>query len=247
MDTGGPGRKTFYYANIAVDETTSNPGFGGLTVHTGSFEDGVFSFDYGAFIPQPNAAPADFLDKEALCAGKGGGARDDVAVVVTNFAEVAGIPFFGFGQIEAYVSTDRAQSFPTRTIVQPDETIDVPSNAGIINQGSTCAYGPKGDLNVAWERGYLSPFFGQGSAGVFHQIVFAASADGGASFGSRVVVSDISPPGLFPPEGYNRGNYNDFPRIAVARSGPYKGRIYVTYQDSQIANGGPQGSAPLVG
>ena len=243
MDTGGPGQKTYYYANIAVDQTTSNPGFGGLTVHTGTFNDEVFGFDNAVFIPQPNPAPADFLDKEALCAGKGGGARDDVAVVVTNFAEVAGIPFFGFGQIEAYVSTDRAQSFPTRTIVQPDETISVLLNEGIINQGSTCAYGPKGELYVTWERGFLSPFYGQAAAGVYHQIVFAASTDGGASFGPRVLVSDISPPGLFPPGGYNRGNYNDFPRIAVARSGPYKGRIYVTYQDSQVANGGPQNSA----
>ena len=243
MDTGGPGQKSYYYANIAVDETTGDPGFGGMTVHTGSFEDELFGFDYGVFIPQPNPNPADFLDKEALCAGKGGRAKDDVSVVVTNFMEVAGIPFFGFGQIEAYVSTDRAQSFPTRTIVQPDETIDVPTNAGIINQGSTCAYGRKGELYLAWERGYLSPFFGQAAAGVYHEIVFAASFDGGASFGPRVLISDISPPGLFPPGGYNRSNYNDFPRIAVALSGPYKGRIYVTYQDSQIANGGPQNVA----
>ena len=243
MDTGGPGRKTYYYANIAVDETTGNPGFGGMTVHTGTFSRRSFEFDYGVFIPQPNPNPADFLDKEALCAGKGGVAKDEVTVVVTNFMEVAGIPFFGFGQIEAYVSDDRAQSFPTRTIVQPDETFDVATNVGIINQGSTCAYGRRGGLYVAWERGFLSPFFGQSALGVYHEIVFAASSDGGATFGPRVLIADISPPGLFPPGGYNRGNYNDFPRIAVARSGPYKGRIYVTYQDSQIANGGPQNAA----
>jgi hypothetical protein len=174
MDTGGPGQKTYYYANLVVDSTTSNPGFGGMSVHRGEFKAGAFSFDHAVFIPQPNPNPADFLDKEAMCAGKGDFSQDDVAVSVTNFAEVAGIPFFGFGQIEAYVSIDRATSFPTRTIVQPDETLSVPLNEGIINQGSTCAYGPNGELYLAWERGYLSPFFGQAAAGIFHQIVFAA-------------------------------------------------------------------------
>ncbi len=240
MDTGGPGQKTYYFANLAVDSTSSNPGIGGMTVHTGEFKKGAFSFTKAVFIPQPNPLPNDFLDKEALCAGKGGFVKDEVTVSVTNFAEVAGIPFFGFGQIETYTSTDRASSFNPRTIVQPDETISVPLNEGIVNQGSACAYGPNGELYVTWERGFLSPFFGQGTAGVFPQIVAAASFDGGATFGPRVLVSDISSGALFAPCGYNRSNHNDFPRIAVARSGPFRGRVYVTYQDSRIANGGPQ-------
>ncbi len=240
LDTGGPGNKSYYYANLAVDTLSSSPGDGGMTVHTGSFDENLFNFEYAVFIPQPNPLPNDFLDKEALCAGKGGMAQDEVAVVVTNFKEVGGIPFFGFGQIEAYVSTDRAASFPTRTIVQADETISVPLNEGIINQGSSCAYGPDGELYVAWERGYLAPFFGQGAAGVWPQIDFAASFDGGATFGPRTLVSDISSGALFPPAAYNRGNHNDFPRIAVAQSGPYRGRVFVVYQSSEIANGGTQ-------
>ncbi|NIS81988.1 MAG: hypothetical protein GTO14_17675 [Anaerolineales bacterium] len=75
---------------------------------------------------------------------------------------------------------------------------------------------------------------------MFPQIVFARSDDGGQSFGSRVLVSDISSGSLFPPAGYNRGNHNDFPRIAVAQSGPFIGRVYVVYQDSRTANGGTQ-------
>ncbi len=240
MDTGGPGHKTYYYANLAVDSTTSNPGFGGITVHTGEFRKGNFSFNNAVFIPQPNPNPADFLDKEALCAGKSGSVRDQVSVSVTNFMEVAGNPFFGFGQIETYTSTDRAGSFNPRTIVQPDETISVPLGQGIVNQGSTCAYGPNGELYVAWERGFLSPFFGQGAAAVSPQIVVATSFDGGATFGPRMLISDISSGAFFPPAGYNRGNHNDFPRIAVAQSGPFAGRVYVAYQDSRIANGGTQ-------
>ncbi|MGQ0571355.1 MAG: hypothetical protein ACT4P5_17770, partial [Armatimonadota bacterium] len=39
------------------------------------------------------------------------------------------------------------------------------------------------------------------------------------------------------PAGYNRDSNNDFPRIAVAHHGRFKGRIYVTYQDCSAANG----------
>ncbi len=244
VDTGGSDGQTYYYANLAVDTTTTSPGGGGMVVHRGRFEHSKFAFNNGVFITSPNA-PNDDLDKEALCAGKareGGdydenedGFSDDVTVSVTNFVEVAGNAFSGFGQIEAYVSTNRASSFPTRTIIQPDET-----NRPAVNQGSTCAYGPEGELYVVWERGFLSPFFGQGDAGVWPQILMARSDDRGHSFGSPTLVSDISAAALFPPAGYNRFNHNDFPRIAIAQSGPFKGRVYVTYHDSRIANGGTQ-------
>ena len=166
-----------------------------------------------------------------------GSTQNDVTVSVTNFIEVAATPFFGFGQIEAYGSTDRATSFTAPTIVQSDETISVPLNQGIVNQGSDCAYGPDGELYVAWERGFLFPFFGGAQP---PQIVMATSSDGGSTFGARTLVADISSGAFFPPAGYNRGNHNDFPRIAVAHGGPFRGRVYVTYQDSRIANGGTQ-------
>jgi hypothetical protein len=54
------------------------------------------------------------------------------------------------------------------------------------------------------------------------------------------LVSDICAGALFPPAGYNRDSTNEFPRIAVAQSGPYRDRVYVVYQDCQLANGGTQ-------
>lgn len=237
LDVGGYGNATFYYANIAVDTTSGSPGIGGLTVHAGSFSDQNFNWHSGTFIQSPNA-PNDFLDKEFIAADMRGNS-DNVYVSVTNFKEVAGIPFFGFGQIEVYYSTDGAATF-NRSIVQPDETISVPLNEGIVNQGSEPDVGPDGTVYVAWERGFLSPFFGQAAAGVYPQIVAAASSDNGATWTPRVLVSDICSGALFPPAGYNRGNHNDFPRIAVAQSGPYPGRIYVVYQDCRVANGGTQ-------
>lgn len=237
MDVGGYGNDTFYYANLAVDTTSPSPGIGGMTVHAGSFSAKDFNWHSGTFIQSPNA-PNDFLDKELIAVDKRG-RSDSVYVSVTNFKEVAGIPFFGFGQIEVYYSTDGAATF-NRSIVQPDETISVPLNEGIINQGSEPAVGPDGTVYIAWERGFLSPFYGQAAAGVYPQIVAAASSDGGVTWTPRVLVSDICAGALFPPAGYNRDNTNEFPRIAVAQNGPYRGRVYVVYQDCQLANGGTQ-------
>lgn len=80
---------------------------------------------------------------------------------------------------------------------------------------------------------------------MFPQIVFSRSDDTGQTFGSRVLVSDISAGSLFPPAGYNRNTTNDFPRIAVDNTkGKFKDRIYIVYQDSRIANGGPM-PAPI--
>jgi hypothetical protein len=64
------------------------------------------------------------------------------------------------------------------------------------------------------------------------------TASGGDPAGT--LVSKICSGALFPPVGYNRDTTNDFPRIAVAQSGPHKGRVYVTWQDCRIANGGTQ-------
>jgi len=243
LDSGGPGHNTFYFANLAVDTTSTSPGLGGMTVHRGAFGQGLFTFDNALFVASPNA-PNDFLDKEWLAAGKTGAHKDEVALSVTNFIEVGGIPFFGFGQIEVYASDDRAATFGPRTVVQPDETISVPLNQGIINQGSNCAYGPEGELYVVWERGWLFPFFQPNfpTGTQAPQIVVATSLDGGASFGPRTLVADISSGALFPPGGYNRDMTNDFPRICVANKedDPFKGRVYVVYQSSEIANGGTQ-------
>ncbi len=221
MDTGGPGQKTFFYANLAVLEDGSG---GGISVHRGQFSADSFAFDHGVFIPAPN--PGDFLDKESLCAGKNGQTKDLVVVATTNFTP-------GGRVIDAYISKDRAATFPTRTIVQPAD--------GPLHQGTDCAIGKDGSIYVVWELGRGAPFFGQ--AGVFPEIVIARSDDGGATFTSRMLVSNLSSGALFPPVGYNRTTHNDFPRISVARAGPFDGRLYVVYQDSRLANGGPQPAA----
>ncbi len=217
MDTGGPGQKTYYYANLAVLEDGSG---GGISVHRGKFKGKNFAFSNAVFIPAP--APGDFLDKDSLCAGKNNQIKDQVAVPTTNFL------FAGGTQIDVFVSTDRGTSFPASTIAQPPD--------GRFHQGTDCVIAKDGKLHVVWELDRGTPFFGPGPP----EIVIASAANVGAAFSPRTTVSTISSGALFPPGGFNRQTHNDFPRIAVANDGPFMGRIYVTYQDSRIANGGPQ-------
>ncbi len=255
MDIGGYGKDTFYYANLAEFVDQIHIGFGphptaGVVVHIGEFgRRGDFSWNDAVLLQSPNY-PLDFLDKEHIAADKRGHSKN-VYVSVTNFMQVGGMPWFGFGQIELFSSIDGGATW-NRSIVQPDETISVNDNSGIVNQGSQPAVGPYGTLYVAWERGYLFPFTG---GPVTPEVRVAKSTDNGATWmpaasggdPAGTLVSKICSGALWPPAGYNRDTTNDFPRIAVAQSGPVKGRVYVTWQDCRIANGGTQEDAFLLG
>jgi hypothetical protein len=246
---GGQGNDTFYHANIAIFEDQGPEFFFGLpeptagvSVHVGEFNNRRFSWTDSVLLQSPNY-PNDFLDKEFIAADKRVGS-DNVYVSVTNFKEVEDIPMFGFGQIETYSSTDGGQTW-RRAIVQPDETLSVSSDSGIVNQGSEPAVGPEGTVYVAWERGYLYPVT---SGPVTPEIRVASSIDEGATWApaatptepAGTLVSKVCSGSLYPPAGYNRLNSNDFPRIAVAQSGAHRGRVYVVWQDCRIANDGTQ-------
>jgi hypothetical protein len=254
MDVGGYGNDTFYYANLAEFRDQFHVNFGpdptaGVVVHIGEFTRGKnFSWNDAVLLQSPNY-PNDFLDKEHIAADKRGNSAN-VYVTVTNFIGIGSNPFIGFGQIEAYSSPDGGETW-SRSIIQPDETISVP-DTGIVNQGSEPVVGPDGTVYVAWERGWLFPTFGET---VTPEIRVARSADNGATWipaasggdPAGTLVSKICSGALFPPVGYNRLTTNDFPRISVAQSGTDRGRVYVTWQDCRIANGGTQEEVSVPG
>lgn len=239
LDVGGSGNATAYYANLAVWEDDANLPPAGVSIHDGGFKGTSFTWNGSVLIQSPNY-PNDFVDKEALAVTRVGNA-DILDVSLTNFIELCDIPFFGFGQIELYRSTDSAGSW-SRTIIQADEAfVTDPSDPncgadGIINQGSMPAIGTDGAIHVAWERGWFAPLIG-GATLPRATIVVATSTDGGATFGNPVEVASICSGALTPPAAYNRASMNDFPRIAVAETGPNRGRAYVTYQDCSAASG----------
>ena len=184
LAASGSGNGKFYYANIAVFEGQGPEIFFGLlepsagvSVHIGSFDDqGRFAWRDAVLLQSPNY-PNDFLDKEFIAVDRRHG-RDHVHVSVTNFAEVGGVPMFGFGQIETYSSTDGGQTWD-RAIVQPDETTSVPGNTGVTNQGAEPVVAPDGTVHVAWERGMLFPLTG---SPVTPEIRVARSIDEGATW-----------------------------------------------------------------
>ncbi len=240
LDVSGTGNSAkFYYANLAVWEDDAALPPAGISVHRGGFTGNSFVWNDSVLVQSPNY-PGDFVDKEALAVTKAGN-RDILDVTLTNFIELCGLPFFGWGQIELYRSTDGGDTW-ARTIIQPDESFVADPNDpacgsdGVINQGSMPAVGPEGNLYVAWERGWLAPLIG-GAALPRATIVVATSTDGGATFTAPVELASICSGALNPPAAYNRTSQNDFPRIAVAETGPDKGRVYVTYQDCSSASG----------
>jgi hypothetical protein len=63
-------------------------------------------------------------------------------------------------------------------------------------------------------------------------IAFSRSLDNGATFSARKLLVSYNNMRENPPVGYAKNRMNDQPRIAVARSGAHRGRIYVTFYQS---------------
>lgn len=198
------------YSNLALELST---GLQGISVHVGEFDHDVLAFGNPVLAA---STATDFLDKSEIAADP---KSDLVVVSYTRFLGGG-----GFGQIELARSTDGGRTFGPPTVIQPAEF-------GNVNQGSAPVVGESGEVFVAWERGGFFPFSG-GTA--TPQIAIATSTNEGATFGPRVKVADICATTFFPPGGYNRPVTNDFPRVAVARDGHVKGRIFVTFQSCAV-------------
>jgi len=226
MDDNGSGK--YYYANLAINQTT---GAGlGVGVWRGGFQGQAFSWSDVKTFNSPNA-PDDFYDKEAIVAGKNQ-FKNDAYVSLTNFIEICGMPVFGFGQIEVWRTHDGGATWQGPAIAGPEQPDSVAACGftGTLQQSSAPAIGANGDVYVAWQVGPTFNALGQSSADA--DIVVAKSTDGGATFAPYVKVADINSSRANPPIGYNRSRVNDHPRIDVATTGKYKGRVYVTYYDS---------------
>jgi hypothetical protein len=238
LDNNGSG--TVYFANLALDENLAGIG---ISVHRGGFSGGSFAWTDAQAFDSPNntASPgADFYDKEALVAGKNQN-KNDAYVSLTNFQSQdtiepggcgAGIPQYGFGQIEVWRTHDGGASWQGPTIAGPEPADSVAScgDEGTLQQSSAPAVGPTGELYVVWQYGPTFNLLGQSSAGA--DIVIAKSTDGGKTFSAPSKVASINSSRANPPIGYNRSRINDHPRIEVATTGKYKGRVYVTYYGS---------------
>jgi hypothetical protein len=226
---------TFYYANLAVDQTTAASL--GVGVWRGSFSGPSFSWsDVTTFDSPENATTPDFdfYDKEAIVVGKGK-YSDDAYVSLTNFQGFDAddgcpvLPQFGFGQIEVWRTHDGGATWQGPAIAGPEapDSLADCGFTGTLQQSSAPAIGEDGSVYVVWQYG---PFFDDsGNSGSSAQILMAKSTDGGATFGTPTVVANINSMRATPPIGYNRSRVNDHPRIEVTDSRKNRGRIWVTY------------------
>jgi hypothetical protein len=256
LDRGGKDRRTFFYANLAVDDRAIiNPAPAprtiidlGVSVHRGHFRDDSFVWEDVRVFNAPNAVnlcanrpprtdrtPCDLYDKEAIAVDKAGRGRG--VITLTNFIEGCGFAADGFGQIEVWRTTNGGNTWVGPVIAGGDLTFDTnPAHtstcgrAGRLQQSSAPAVGPDGEVFVAWQRGPDLGMVPADSVGaVTAQIVVARSLDGGATFDPPVVVATINTNRNNPPVGYNRDRINDHPRIALVTAGRFKGRIHVSY------------------
>jgi len=240
MDQGGFDQETFFYANLAVDATTAATL--GVSVHRGHFDGNSFAFEDVRTFNSPN--PNDFYDKEAIAAAKGGSGTAFVSL--TNFKEVCNVAGGGFGEITVWRTHDGGNTWQGPVVAGPDQTfITDPTNpacgqAGVLQQSSVPVIGPNGELYVAWQFG--PTFSSTAPPSTNAAIVVARSLDGGVTFGTPVTIANINSMRQDSPVGYNRNRINDHPRIAVATSGPFRGRVYVVFYSAVE----PVGPAPEV-
>lgn len=227
LDRGGPDDGTFFYANLAVDATTGADL--GVSIHRGHFAGSNFVFDDVRLL-RPTR-PTDFLDKEAIAVAKDGSGT--AVVSLTNFIETCNVPENGFGQIEVWRTHDGGDTWQGPVVVSADRTfVTDPADpecgtGGIRQQSSVPAIGPNGEVYVAWSFGpTANP---DGTSSTEAQIRVARSLDGGVTFNAPVTAAEINSMRQNPLVGYNRNRINDHPRIAVATSGPNKGRVFVTF------------------
>jgi hypothetical protein len=267
LDRGGKDRRTFFYANLAVDDRAIiNPAPAprtiidlGVSVHRGHFRDESFVWENVRVFNAPNAqnlcakrdptadrVPCDFYDKEAIAvdkAGKGLG-----VVTLTNFIERCGFAQDGFGQIEVWRTSNSGNTWVGPVIAGRDLTFDTnPAHkdtcglAGTLQQSSAPVVGPDGEVFVAWQRGPDLGVPASSTGAVTAQIVVARSLDGGATFDPPVVVAAINTNRNNPPVGFNRDRINDHPRVAFVTEGRLKGRVYISYSTAVA----PVTAAPL--
>jgi BNR/Asp-box repeat len=202
----------------------------GIGVHRGRFANGAFAWESGQILRSPNLG--DNNTRPAIAAAKDGSGAAYVAY--SNILELCGIPSFGFGQIEVWRTHDGGDTWQGPVIAGPDTAENSDPNdplcgvAGPLQVAPAVTVGTNGEVYVVWQRG---PRFLDVNLNLepVSAIMFARSLDGGVTFEAPQVLSVINANYENTPVGHGKSRQNDQARIAVATTGRYHGRIYVTY------------------
>ncbi len=232
LDRGGFDRGTFYMANLAFDVNDPFASITlGISVHRGRFGGG-FSWDDLRLLKSPDY-PQDYYDKGAVAAAKDGSGAAYVSL--TNFRGICGRPGYGFGRIELWRTHDAGDTWQGPLVVQPDENFVTDPNApdcgaeGILHHNSVPVVGLDGEACVVWARG---PGFTLKGVVPKTDIMVSCTENGGRRIRAATRVARINSLAAAPPAAYDRSVMSDVPHIAIARTQPHRGRIYVAYYEA---------------
>jgi flagellar hook capping protein FlgD/HYR domain-containing protein len=220
---GDPGVDTdekgnWYYNQIYTVGTTQQ----NIAVHHGRFSGGVLAWD------TPVQADVAILTNSSMdkCLLGCDRVTGNVYVSATRFSTI-GLP----PVIEIVRSTDHGATWGA-PIVLDNTTTPTASK-----QGSRPFCGPNGEVYVVWEKAANSINCPDGSGNVtgFNnaQIAFTRSLNNGASYDPFTVIASLVTDFMASGPGDLRERANEFPDIAVDRSGgANNGIIYVTWHES---------------
>jgi len=238
--TGCGDRATFYYASLATNTTSAvecAPTSVCTAISLSKSVDGGASFGGAKIAVQTpmhiSAAASAMLDKPWMAVNRVAG-PDHIHITYTHFISVLGS---AITSIEYVRSTDGGATFSNPIVLD-----QFPLGPTAFLQDSHVAVGNGNDVYVAWES-YPNGF------GPGRQIKLSKSTDGGMSFGSPVVVTDVTAVGNgFVVQGLFR-NGLDLQGLAVDTTmGARRGNVYITWQDGRNVNQtDPFGSAFIGG
>lgn len=241
LDRGGSGKpgdeETFYLVTRArkADSAANFVGQKGILLYRGRFEDGRFVWkDTRYFGP---TREGDYWRGPNVTAAKDGSGK--VYIALTNLREICGRAGTSGGTIEVMRSEDGGDTWSEPVLVSRDtnlETTDPKDPAcgswGQFQFTPTVSLGPSGEIYVVWQFGLeFFPNFKTvtQTSPPTNSLAFSRSLDGGRTFSYRRVVATVNSLNENAPAGFSKDGMNDTPRMAVARSGPHRGRLYFAY------------------
>jgi len=238
MDRGlRGGQETFYLVSRArlLDSTSAFYGQVGILLHRGRFENGRFVWKDTHYLGP--ARQGDYLRGPNVAAAKDGSGK--VYIAFTNLRDVCGRPGNSGGQIELMRSEDGGDTWSDAVVVSRDDTLTTTDpkdpRCGTwahFQFTPNIALGPYGEVYLTWQFG---PEFdidfktGNNWGAPTVHFGFARSLDGGRTFNHPRVAAVANSISENSPAGFTKDVMGDTPRIAVARGGPHRGRIYIVY------------------
>jgi hypothetical protein len=219
---------TFFYAAIWSDTQAEVSG-----VAFAKSTDAGVSFSTPAVVVSKNSL-TDFVDHDWLAIDPNNHSAMYIAYADLDFsgtfcgtdpASRTNIPRYA---IELLASSDGGATWSVAPTVI-EQVCANSANPSAVVVGPQVAVGPQGQVYVAYEAAGEN-----GSAAAARQIKIAKSSDGGATFGSPVVVAAVTPVGDGADlQGFGRGN--EFPSLAIGKGAKNGGVVYLAWNDGALS------------